>query len=286
MADWATRLDHIMDYQVKSWFGETVPSVVSNPGVQALMARWVQIKDDRDPTLADFWHDPDEFADSSILFLKSDPDYVYLHHGKALRDRIGFSMQGMTMSQLRTRIRANVLAVYDRSCNEFTPAYFHSFADFMHEVVLWGRLCLPLRLGRRDQRVALLVFCHLLADKSAIFRAAFDHSLSSTLIATPIKDDRGRIVDAWIVAQNHEASQITGIAEHATGNLLLRSTAVFARDDVWDCLIDRLPGRAAVATVASRRQGQSLNLSVELIDEYLVIRATPISESGNVFEID
>ena len=138
----------------------------------------------------------------------------------------------------------------------------------------------------KDQRVALLVFCHLLADKSAIFRAAFDHSLSSTLIATPIKDDRGRIVDAWIVAQNHQASQITGIAEHATGNLLLRSTAVFARDDVWDCLIDRLPGRAAVATVASRRQGQSLNLSVELIDEYLVIRATPISESGNVFEID
>src|SRR5215211_1283448 len=99
MADWATRLDHIMDYQVKSWFGETVPSVVSNPGVQALMARWVQIKDDRDPTLADFWHDPDEFADSSILFLKSDPDYVYLHHGKALRDRIGFSMQGMALAR-------------------------------------------------------------------------------------------------------------------------------------------------------------------------------------------
>jgi hypothetical protein len=274
-----------MDYQVKSWFGETVPSVVSHPGVQALMARWVQIKDDRDPTLADFWHENEKFADSSILFLKSDPDYVYLHHGKALRDRIGFSMQGRSMSELRTRIRANLVEVYDRACLEFTPAYFQSFADFMHEVVLWGRLCLPLRLGSRDPRVVLLVFCHPLADKSSIFKAAFDHSLSSTLIATPIKDGDGNIVDAWIVAQNHEASRITGIVEHATGNLLLRSTAVFARDDVWECLIGRLPGRAAVATVASRRQG-SLNLSVELIDEYLVIRATPVSESGQVFEID
>jgi hypothetical protein len=285
MADWATRLDHIMDYQVKSWFGETVPSVVSHPTVQALMARWVQIKDERDPTLADFWEEPERFADSSILFLRSDPEYVYLHHGKALRDRIGFSMQGRSMSELRTRIRANLVEVYDRACLEFTPAYFQSFADFMHEVVLWGRLCLPLRLGRKDQRVVLLVFCHPLADKTAIFKAAFDHSLSSTLIATPIKDGDGNIVDAWIVAQNHEASRITGIVEHATGNMLLRSTAVFARDDVWECLIGRLPGGAAVATVASRRQG-SLNLSVELIDDYLVIRATPISESGNVFEID
>jgi hypothetical protein len=275
-----------MDFEVKSWFGESVPSVVSHPGVQALMARWVQIKDDRDPTLADFWHEPDEYADTSILFLKGDSDYVYLHHGKALRERIGFSMQGMSLSELRTRMRADLVAVYDRACHEFTPAYFQSFADFMHEVMLWGRLCLPLRLGRKDERVVLLVFCHPLADKSAIFKAAFDHSISSTLIATPIKDGRGRIVDAWIVAQNHQASQITGIAEHATGNLLLRSTAVFARDDVWAALIDGLPGRAAIATVASRRQDQTLNLSVELIDDYLVIRATPISQSGNVFEIE
>jgi len=285
MADWATRLDHIMDYQVKSWFGETVPSVVSHPGVQALMARWAQIKDERDPILSDLWYDNEKYADSSILFLKSEPDYVYLHHGKALRERIGFSMQGMTMSELRTRVRANLLAVYDRACNEFTPAYFHSFADFMHDVVLWGRLCLPLRLSRKDKRVALLVFCHLMADKTAIFKAAFDHSLSSTLIAAPITGADGRINDAWIVAQNQEASRITGIAEHATGNLLLRSTAIFARDDVWDCLIGHLPGRPAVATVTSRRQG-SLSLSVELIDDYLVVRATPISESANVFEID
>jgi hypothetical protein len=87
------------------------------------------------------------------------------------------------------------------------------------------------------------------------------------------------------VAQNQQASQITGIAEHATGNLLLRSTALFARDHVWDCLIGHLPGRPAVATVTSKRQG-TFSLSVELIDDYLVIRATPISETANVFEID
>lgn len=286
MADWATRLDHIMDYQVKSWFGETVPSVVSHPAVQALMTRWVQIKDERDPTLADFWHDPDEYADSSILFLKSDADFVYLHHGKALSERVGFSMQGMALSELRTRIRANLVEVYSRACDEFTPGYCQSFADFMHEVVLWGRLCLPLRLGARDARVALLVFCHPLADKSAIFRAAFDESHSSMLIATPIRDEDGRIVDAWIVAQNREASRITGIVEHATGNLLLRSTTVFARDDVWSHLVERLPSRSAATTVSSRRLGQSLTLNLEQIDDYLVIRATPVPESGDVFAID
>lgn len=286
MADWATRLDHIIDYQVKSWFGETVPSVVSHPAVQALMTRWAQIKDERDPTLADFWHEPDEYADSSILFLKCDADFVYLHHGKALSERVGFSMQGMALSELRTRIRANLVSVYSRACDEFTPGYCQSFADFMHEVVLWGRLCLPLRLGHRNPHVALLVFCHPLADKSAIFRAAFDDSHSSMLIATPIRDGDGRIVDAWIVAQNREASRITGIVEHATGNLLLRSTAVFARDDVWNHLVAQLPGRSAATTVSSRRLGESLSLGLEEIGDYLVIRATRISESGDVFAID
>ncbi len=280
-------MNHIMDYQVKSWFGATVPSVVSHSAVQALMTKWVQIKAERDPVLADFWHEPDEiFAENAILFLKGEADYVYLHHGRHLRQRIGFSMQGMTLSDLRTRIRANLLEIYDRSCNEFIPAYFQSFADFMQEVVLWGRLCLPLRLARQDSRVALLVYCHPIADKSTIFKALFEFSSSSILIAAPIKDDTGTIADAWIVAQNREASRITGIVEHATGNLLLRSTALFARDDVWHFLMERLARGAALATIRSARQDLTLTVTLELIEEYLVVRATQAIEGAPVFLLD
>ena len=276
-----------MDYQLKSWFGASVPSVVSRPCVQALMTKWGQIKSDRDPTLADFWHDPeDTLADSSILLLRSEPDYVYVHYGRWLRERIGFSMQGLPLSELRTRVRANLLDVYDRSCDEFVPAYYQSFADYVHEVVLWGRLCLPLRVTSKDRRVVLLLYCHPIADDGMILNALFERSPSSTLIAAPIRDEDGAIVDAWIVAQNQTASRITGIAEHATGNLLLRSTPLFARDEIWDHLIERLPTRTATATVTSRRRGETLNLNLELIEDHLVIRATPVATAGEVFALD
>jgi hypothetical protein len=286
MADRASRLAHIMDYQVKSWFGASAPSVVSHRAVQALLAKWAQIKAERDPVLADFWHEPDEaLAENAILLLRSDPDYLYLHHGRALRERFGFSMQGLTLSDLRTRIRPHLLELFDRTAAEFTPAYFQSFDDLAEEVLLWGRLCLPLRLSTKDRRLALLLYCHPIADEAMILEALFERSRSSTLIATPIRDEHGRIVDAWIVAQNEEAAKITGIAEHATGNLLLRSTALLARDDLWTHLIDGLAAGSATATVTIPRQELTVSVELQLIGDYIVARATPLAEPAQAFTL-
>jgi hypothetical protein len=286
MADRASRLAHIMDYQVKSWFGASAPSVVSHQAVQALLAKWAQIKAERDPVLADFWHEPDEaLADNAILLLRSDPDYLYLHHGRALRERFGFSMQGMTLSDLRTRIRPHLLELFDRTAAEFTPAYFQSFDDLSDEVLLWGRLCLPLRLSTKDRHLALLVYCHPIVDNAMILEALFERSRSSTLIATPIRDEHGRIVDAWIVAQNEEAAKITGIAEHATGNLLLRSTALFARDDLWTHLVGRLAAGSAAATITIPRQELTVAVELQLIGDYVVVRATPVAEPAQAFTL-
>jgi hypothetical protein len=276
-----------MPHQIKSWFGADVPGAVSHPTGQALTAKWMQIRSERDPILADFWHEADEaFVERSILFLRSDQDYVYLHHGAYLRGRIGFSMQGRSLSELRTRIRAPLMDVYDRSIEEFVIAYLLSFADFMHDVVLWGRLVLPLRLSANDPRVALLVYCQPIVDKPAILRALFERTRASTIIATPIKDSAGTVTDGWIVAINDEGSRLTGVVEHATGDLLLRHIPLFARDDLWAYLMERLPQQVATATVSDRTKGQTFNLQVEWLDDYIVIRATPLSETGDVFLID
>jgi hypothetical protein len=276
-----------MTHQVKSWFGAEVPGAVSHPTGQALTAKWMQIKSERDPVLADFWHEADDaLVERSILFLKSNEDYVYLHHGAYLRARIGFSMQGRSLSELRTRIRPSLMEIYDRSTNELIVAYLLSFADFMHDVVLWGRLVMPLRLSATDSRVALLVYCQPIADKPTILRALFERSHVSTIIATPIKDDAGAVIDGWIVAINDEGSRLTGVVEHATGDLLLRHIPLFARDDLWAYLMERLPHQVATATVSDRSKGQTLNLQVEWLDDYIVVRATPLAETGDVFLID
>jgi hypothetical protein len=274
-------------HQVRSWFGSVVPTVATHPAVQALAAKWFQIKAERDPRLADFWHDADEaFTDYVILFLKGRRDYTYLHHGRYLRDRIGFSMQGLMLGELRTRVRPQLMAIYDRAVSEFNIAYFQSFSDFQHEVMLWGRLCLPLRISADDERVAILLYCHPIEDKASIFKALFERSNSGIVIGAPIKNESGAIIDAWIVAQNEQASTITGIVEHRSADLLLRQTPLFARQDLWDHLVDRVAQRATVATVSDQSRGLTLSLYAELLDEYLVLRLTYLGTSPDVFLID
>lgn len=288
----AIRRDHMqrersMAHQVKSWFGAEVPAAVAHPTGRSLTTKWLQIKAERDPTLADFWHQTDDaFLERSILFLKSERDYIYLHHGAHLRGHVGFSMQGRSLSELRTRIRARLIDIYDRSAEAFTLGYLLSFADFMHDVVLWGRLVLPLRLSAADSRVALLVYCQPIADKPMILRTLFERTHASTIIATPIKDESGTIVDGWIVALNDEARRFTGVVEHATGDLLLRHIPLFARDDLWGYLMERLPLEVATATVSDRSKGETINLQVESLEDYIVIRAMPIADTGDVFLIE
>jgi hypothetical protein len=276
-----------MTGEVRSWFGTSVLSVAADPAAQSLATKWLQIKSERDPCLADFWHDPDDaLVDHAILLLKGESDYTYLHHGRYLRDRIGFSMQGRMLSELRTRVRTRLLEIYDQSGDGFELAYFETYADFAHHIVLWGRLCMPLRLSQRDPRVMLLLFLHTIEDKASLFKALFERSQVAAIVASPIRDDAGAVVDAWIVAQNEHARPVTGIVEHASAtDLLLRGTPLFARDDLWNHLV---VGSAPGPTTALVKEpsGATLSVNVEQVGEYLAIRMTPLDHGAMSFTLD
>jgi hypothetical protein len=276
-----------MTFQVKSWYGASVPSVVSHPAVRSLAEKWFQIKTERDPNLADFWHNADEaFVDNTILLLKGVTDYTYLHHGRSLQQRIGFSMQGLRLSELRTKVRSTLMEIYDRSTTEFDLSYFQSFADFQQDVVLWGRLCLPIRLSSDDDRVGILLYCHPVEDKASIYKTLFENSLTGIVIAAPVKNEVGTIVDAWVIAQNEPASQLTGVYDHATSDLLLRHGRVFARDDIWTYITEGVGQRTTVVTLSDASHGGTVTIFTELVDEYLVLRMTYVAPTQKTFLID
>jgi hypothetical protein len=276
-----------MSYQVKSWYGSAVPNVVSHPAVRSLAEKWFQIRTEHDPVLADFWHNADEaFVDNTILLIKGEADYIYLHHGRLLQQRIGFSMQGLRLSDLRTRVRSTLMEIYDRSTSEFTLSYFQSFADFQQDVVLWGRLCLPVRLSLEDQRVAILLYCHPIEDKASIYRTLFEQSQTGIVIAAPMMNEAGDIVDAWIIAQNEKAAELTAVYDHAKADLLLRHGRLFGRDDIWQAVVEGIRHRTTVATLSDPAQGLTLNLYTELVDEYLVLRMTHVAPVNRTFLID
>ncbi|HEX2510093.1 MAG TPA: hypothetical protein VHK66_06185 [Microvirga sp.] len=276
-----------MSYQVKSWFGAAVPGVVSHPAVRSLAEKWFQITTEREPCLSDFWHNADDaFLDNAILLLKGETDYTYLHHGRALQQKIGFSMQGLRLADLRTRMRPALMEIYDRCAGEFLLSYFQSFTDFEQEVILWGRLVLPVRLSSDDARPALVLYCHPIDDKASAFKTLFEKSRSGIVIAAPVKNDTGDIVDAWIIAQNEQARHVTGVYDPALSDLLLRRGRIFSRDDVWSAIVDGVDRRSTVATLSDSAAGISINLYTELVEEYLVLRLTTVAPVSHAFLIE
>jgi hypothetical protein len=276
-----------MSALVRSWFGNTVPNVVSHPTVGALVAKWLQICSERDPVLADFWHTADDkLMDSAILFMKADRDYTYLHHGRYLQERIGFSMQGMNLSALRTRLREQLFEIYDHCTARFELAYFQSFSDFQQDVMLWGRICLPLRLSHGDPRVLLLLFCHPIEDKASVFRSLFERSKHAIIVASPIYDDHRNLQDAWIIGQNDPASKVTGVFEHARDNLQIRASPIFADETLWAYLGQGLANGSVSAKVRSNASGARHHIFGEMVGEYVVFHLSEENPTDAAFEIE
>ena len=86
--------------------------------------------------------------------------------------------------------------------------------------MLWGRL-VPARAALRsdDDRPAILLYCHPMEDKASIYKTLFEKSRSGIVIAAPVKNETGDIVDAWIIAQNEQARQLTGVYDHGPSDL-------------------------------------------------------------------
>lgn len=275
-----------MGSEVKSWFGPAVANVVTHATLSALLMKWLQIRTEREPVLADFWQEADRrLLDHSVLFLKGDADYTYLHHGRYLCERVGFSMQGRRLSELRTRVRGELAPIYDRCTNEFDIGYVQSFADFSQDAVLWGRLCLPLRMHADDPRIALLSVCHMIEDKVSIFRKIYEGSRDPVIVASPVRDANRHIENAWIIGQNAPAAAITGVYDHAHDDLMLRSGPVFSDERLWRHFARALPAGPVGARVRIATTGEVYLLFGEFSDDFIVFHMFQCAQEPPTFEI-
>ena len=195
-------------------------------------------------------------------------------------------MQGMKLSNLRTRVRQNLFEIYDHCADEFELAYFQSFSDFQQDVMLWGRICLPLRLNEKDPRVLLLLFCHPIEDKASVFRSLFERSHHAIIIASPIYDEQRNLQDAWIVAQNDPASKVTGVFEHARDDLLIRASPIFADEALWTYLVQGLTHGNVAAKVSAVASGARYHIFGEMVGEYVVFHLSEETSADASFEIE
>lgn len=271
----------------RDWFGRHVVNIVSPTALSALAAKWLQLKSEREPVLADFWNSPSsEFCDHSVLVMKDeDGDYTYLHQGRSLYEQVGFSIQGRKLSELRTNSRAALKNVFDQCVESFDIGYTHIVMDFSHDTMLWGILCLPLRLHPNDGRMALLGVCHLLRDKASVFQSVYDATKDPMIVAYPIFDQRRRIEDAWIIGQNEAAAAVTGGRVPACDRLRLRSGPIFADERLWRFFAERLPLGPTSARARLPSSGIEYLLRAELTGDVIVFHFSAAVETEAVFEI-
>lgn len=275
--------------QVKDWYGTTVSKVANNETVRALASQWQHIRAEREPLIEDFWHKPQSgIADHAIVLQKGQRDYTYFHHGKALQEKVGFGMQGKTLSELRSPIQRRMREVFDRCTADFEPAYFQCFDEYERNGTLWGYLCLPVVTSSDIDTLSIVIYCHFIEDKPSVFRSLFDRSGSAIIVTEPIPNQFGQIEDAWIVSRNEKGDQYC--RNHATGafEVSLRSTYLFNLPNVWEAVVETAPrgGVSHIQIVPRDHSKPKLQVSAEVIDERLVLRISEVAHISATVTMD
>lgn len=274
--------------QVKDWYGSTIAKVATNETVRALASQWQHIRAERDPLLEDFWHKPQSgIADHAIVLQKGRRDYTYFHHGKALQEKIGFGMQGKTLSELRTPLQRRMREVFDRCTTDFAPAYFQCFDEYESTGTLWGYLCLPVLTSEDIDVMSVVIYCHFIEDKPSIFRSLFDRSSSAVIVAEPIRNQFGQIENAWIVSRNEAGDKYCRNAATDSYEVLLKATHLFSLRDVWDVVVEAAP--RGVNHIEIRPKDPSkpwLQVTVETIDERIVLRISEVEHAARTLALD
>ena len=249
-----------MSYQVKSWFGAAVPSVVSHPAVRSLAEKWFQITTERDPCLSDFWHNADDaFLDNAILLLKGETDYTYLHHGRALQQRSASPCRACgwpicAPGCARPSWRSTTAAPASSCSPTSSPSRISSRRSSCGDAS-----CSRCGSSSDDARPAIVLYCHPIDDKASAFKTLFEKSRSGIVIAAPVKNETGDIVDAWIIAQNEQARHLTGVYDPARPIFCCAAAASFARRRVGR---DRRRGRPAQHGGDPLRRGEAASRSI------------------------
>lgn len=274
--------------QVKDWYGSTIAKVATNETVRALSSQWQHIRAERSPLLEDFWHKPQSgIADHAIVLQKGRRDYTYVHHGKALQEKIGFGMQGKTLSELRTPIQRRMREVFDRCTADDVPAYFQCFDEYEATGTLWGYLCLPVVTSEDIDVMSVVIFCHFIEDKPSIFRSLFDRSSSAIIVTEPIRNQFGQIENAWIVSRNETGDRYCRNAATDSYEVLLRATHLFSIPHVWEAVVEAKP--RGVSHIEIRPKDPSkpwLQVAVETIDERIVLRISEVEHASRTLALD
>lgn len=265
-------------------YGDDILADAKSAAIKALYIKWKTLSQLKRVTLTDFLDGRGRTPDRYLALLSVGDDYMYVYHGIDYREAVGFDLSGRMMSEIDKRVVREMKAVYDQVRETRIPVRVVYVSDTETAALGMERLILPLRCP--DDTRMLLTYSDTLNSAVDIHHYLFETSPHMLIVAMPITDYDGRVVDADIIAANPTAQRFFATERFTEKPIQLRQLSPwFGDDDTWRLLTRTAVAEQHACTLTMPDTGAALHCIVVRLEYLMLVRIFPL-QTTDVVTID
>lgn len=199
--------------------GGSIPRELSSGAMEFLWAKWRALNATSSLSLQRLTEESShQLRENSTYMLSAGDDFVFMYVGEAVQAAAGTNRTGQLISTSDNPIARDLLAVYRQAARTLMPSFVR-FSGARNGRRIWQGLVLPIKLA--PGTVLLVCYSELISHQSEVCEHLFQTSRDPMLIASPIANEAGDVVDGWIVMMNDAARAFLDFHD-SIGNLRLK----------------------------------------------------------------
>lgn len=199
--------------------GGSIPRELSSGAMEFMWAKWRALNATGSLSLQRLTEESSyPLRQCSTYLLSVGDDFVFMYVGELVQAASGTNRTGQLVSDSDNPIAQDLLAVYRTAARTMQPSFVRfSGARFGRRI--WQGLVLPIRLA--PGTTLLVCYSELMSHQAEACEHLFQMSRDAMLIASPITNEAGQVVDGWVVMMNDAARELLDFRE-SIGNLRLQ----------------------------------------------------------------
>lgn len=199
--------------------GGSIPRELSSGAMEFLWAKYRALSATNSLSLQRLTEESSyPLRESSTFLISVGDDFVFMYVGEAVQAAAGANRTGQLVSSSDNPIAHDLLSVYRTAARSLQPSFVRfSGARFGRRI--WQGLVLPIRLA--PNTTLLVCYSELTSHQAEACEHLFQLSRDAMLIASPITNEAGQVVDGWVVMMNEAAREMLGFRD-SIGNLRLQ----------------------------------------------------------------
>jgi PAS domain-containing protein len=199
--------------------GGSIPRELTSGAMEFLWAKWRALNATGGLSLQRLTEESSyQLAANSTYMITVGDDFVFMYIGEAIQAEAGTNRTGQLISRSDNPIARDLLAVYRQSAKTLMPSFVR-FSGARNGRRIWQGLVLPIKLA--PGTVLLVCYSELISHQSEVCEHLFQTSRDAMLIASPIANEAGDVLDGWVVMMNDAAREFLGFQD-SIGNLRLK----------------------------------------------------------------